>query len=143
MGFKPKDGAASPIGGIKKRNIGMGKGTLKIKRIYESPEKTDGERFLVDRLWPRGISKEKAKLSQWLKKIAPSQGLREWYHHDIDRWPEFQKRYAAELKKNPQAYAPLLEALRQGKTVTLLFAAKEREHNNAVALRNFLLRKRK
>ena len=92
---------------------------------------------MVDRLWPRGIKKEKLQLAGWLKEVAPSDALRRWSHHDPARWEEFQRRYVAELEANPKAWEPILQAARDGK-VTLLFAAKDTEHNNAVALKAFL-----
>ena len=96
--------------------------------------------MLVDRLWPRGVRKEKLELAGWLKEVAPGDALRKWFKHDPARWSEFQRRYAAELESNPQAWQPTLEAARKG-NVTLLFAAKDAEHNNAVALKAFLERK--
>jgi uncharacterized protein YeaO (DUF488 family) len=91
----------------------------------------------VDRLWPRGVKKEKLELAGWLREVAPGDALRKWFKHDPARWSEFQRRYAAELERNPQAWQPILEAARKGR-VTLLFAAKDAEHNNAVALKAFL-----
>ena len=96
--------------------------------------------MLVDRLWPRGVRKEKLELAGWLKEVAPGDALRKWFKHDPAKWSEFQRRYAAELERNPQAWQPILEAARKGR-VTLLFAAKDAEHNNAVALKAFLERK--
>ncbi len=110
---------------------------LKIKRTYESPSSGDGVRFLVDRLWPRGIKKEDLKMKAWLKEVSPSPDLRKWYSHDVAKWEEFQKRYRAELKSNPDAWQPILEAARQG-NVTLLYSAKDTEHNSALVLKEFL-----
>ncbi len=110
---------------------------LKIKRVYEPEEKTDGRRFLVERLWPRGMKKESLKMEAWLKDVAPSTALRQWYGHVPAKWGEFQKRYRAELKANPGAWAPLLEAARKG-TVTLLYSARDEEHNGALLLKMFL-----
>ncbi|HLO25570.1 MAG TPA: DUF488 domain-containing protein [Geobacteraceae bacterium] len=110
---------------------------IKIKRIYDPPAPGDGRRILVDRLWPRGLSKDEARLDEWLKEIAPSDDLRKWFGHDPDRWEEFRKRYREELNSNGE----LLKLLRTegGKgTVTLLFAAKDAEHNNAVVLKEML-----
>jgi uncharacterized protein YeaO (DUF488 family) len=110
---------------------------IKIKRIYEEPEPQDGYRVLVDRLWPRGLSKEKTHLDSWLKEIAPSDELRHWFSHDPAKWGEFRKRYQAELA----AMQPLLDELRgQAKkgTLTLLYAAKDDQHNNAVVLKDVL-----
>ena len=114
---------------------------IRIKRAYEAAEKADGERFLVDRLWPRGVSKERLELTAWVKEAAPSNELRKWYHHDADQWDEFRKRYVKELEAAPEAWAPLLEAARKKKTVTLLFASQHVEQNNAVALKAFLEKK--
>ena len=109
------------------------------RRVYEPPSPNDGARFLVDRLWPRGVRKEKLALTGWLKGVAPGDALRKWFKHDPAKWPEFQRRYFAELKKNSAAWQPLSEAARRG-DVTLLFGAKDEAHNNAVALKNFLER---
>ena len=110
---------------------------LKIKRVYEPAEPSDGARFLVDRLWPRGIKKEKLEMEAWLKDVAPSQNLRKWFAHDPAKWQEFQRRYRAELEANPDAWKPILEAARQG-NVTLLYSARDSEHNSAVLLKAFL-----
>lgn len=110
---------------------------IQVKRIYLPANTTDGERFLVDRLWPRGISKVKAKLAGWLKDLAPSDELRNWFGHDPKKWGEFEKRYRKELVANRGALKPLLEAVKKG-SVTLLFAAKDEQHNNAVALKKYL-----
>jgi uncharacterized protein YeaO (DUF488 family) len=108
-----------------------------VKRVYEDAGAADGRRVLVDRLWPRGVSKEKARIDQWLKEIAPSDGLRKWFGHDPARWNEFKRRYCAELEANAERVRELQELARRG-AVTLLYAAKDEEHNNAVALREFL-----
>jgi uncharacterized protein YeaO (DUF488 family) len=113
---------------------------IQIRRVYEPPAPEDGARLLVDRLWPRGVKKEKLQLAGWLKEVAPSDSLRHWFDHEPARWEEFQTRYAAELKANPKAWEPILQAARDGK-VTLLFAAKDADHNNAIALKAFLDRK--
>ncbi len=99
---------------------------------------SDGARILVDRLWPRGVSKERAKLDLWLKDIAPSTGLREWFGHDPKKWIGFQKKYKIELANNEEAVAALKKIVRQNKTVTLLYAAKDEEHNEAVVINNLL-----
>ena len=109
-----------------------------VKRVYEAPDKADGQRVLVDRLWPRGVAKKDAALALWLKEIAPSDDLRKWFGHDPERWAEFQKRYRAELDGNEQAVAQLRDLLREGK-VTLLYGAHDEAHNNAVALKEYLL----
>lgn len=108
-----------------------------IKRIYEKPESSDGARILVDRLWPRGLSKEKAKLDDWIKEIAPSNELRHWYGHDPAKWEEFKERYYNELKPKASEVDKLLGYVKAG-TVTLLFSSKELKLNNAVALREYL-----
>ena len=110
---------------------------LKTKRVYESAEVSDGVRFLVDRLWPRGIKKEKLETKAWLKDVAPSPALRRWFAHDPAKWQEFQQRYRAELKANPDAWKPILEAAKAG-DVTLLYSARDTEHNSALLLKTFL-----
>ena len=110
---------------------------LKTKRVYESAEASDGARFLVDRLWPRGIKKEKLKMEAWLKDVAPSPNLRKWFAHDPGKWQEFQGRYRAELESNSDAWKPILEAAKQG-DVTLLYSARDPEHNSAILLKQFL-----
>jgi len=110
---------------------------IQAKRAYDPPAKGDGARFLVDRLWPRGIKKEELKIDGWLKEVAPSDDLRKWFDHDPDRWEEFRARYAKELDEKPEALDPIREAARQG-DITLIFAAKDTEHNNAVALKAYL-----
>ncbi len=110
---------------------------LKTKRAYEPAERSDGTRFLVDRLWPRGIKKEKLEMEVWLKDVAPSPDLRKWFAHDPTKWQEFQKRYRAELEDNPDAWKPILEAAKHG-DVTLLYSARDTEHNSAVLFKAFL-----
>ncbi|HEV2213466.1 MAG TPA: DUF488 family protein, partial [Gammaproteobacteria bacterium] len=109
-----------------------------LKRVYEKPAKTDGLRILVDRLWPRGLSKQKAKVDRWLRDIAPSAALRKWYGHDPARWLEFRRRYAKELKARPGAVTELRSLLKAHANVTLLFSSKEEKLNNAVALKAYL-----
>src|SRR5512133_2747466 len=111
--------------------------TLRIKRVYEDAQASDGTGFLVERLWPRGIKKEDLKMKAWLKDVAPSPKLRRWYAHDVAKWPEFQKRYRVELKANPEVWRPIVEVARQGK-VTLLYSARDTEHNSALVLKSFL-----
>ena len=106
------------------------------KRVYEPAAKDDGYRVLVDRLWPRGLTKEKAHVDLWLKEVAPSTELRNWFQHDPEKWPEFQKRYRSELK--PEALESLRKLEKQHKSVTLLYGAKSEERNQAVALLNIL-----
>ncbi len=110
---------------------------ITVKRVYLPASEEDGQRFLVDRLWPRGIKKEALKMIAWYKDVAPSDELRHWYGHDPDRWCEFNERYFAELDAHPQAWRPLLEAARKG-DITLLFSTKELKLNNAVSLRAYL-----
>lgn len=110
---------------------------LKIKRAYEKPDKEDGKRILVDRLWPRGLTKEKASIDLWLKDIAPSTELRKWFGHDPDKWKEFQTRYHHELKNNKEPVAILREQLNEG-VVTLVYGAKDEEHNEALVLKEWL-----
>ena len=108
-----------------------------VKRVYEAPGKADGQRVLVDRLWPRGVSKKDAELTLWLKEIAPTDDLRKWFGHEPERWVEFRKRYWAELDGNTEAVAQLRGVLGEGK-VTLLYGAHDEAHNNAVALAAYL-----
>jgi uncharacterized protein YeaO (DUF488 family) len=110
---------------------------IALKRVYEPAEAADGTRFLVERLWPRGVRKSALVLDAWLKDVAPSTELRRWFGHDPERWQEFRRRYAAELDARPDAWAPILQADRSG-TVTLLYSAHDTEHNNAVALKAYL-----
>lgn len=110
---------------------------LKLKRVYETASPEDGRRFLVERLWPRGIKKTSLDLDGWLKDVAPSTQLRQWFSHDPKKWGEFQQRYKAELDRHPEACDPILEAARGG-TVTLVYSSHDSEHNNAVVLRDYL-----
>lgn len=110
---------------------------IKLKRAYEKPAKDDGERILVERLWPRGVSKAQAKLDLWLKEIAPSVELRKWFGHDPDRWAEFRRRYLKELKQKTDLIS-LLKRLANKGTVTLIYAARDEEHNGALVLQQFL-----
>ena len=110
---------------------------ISIKRVYEPPAKEDGKRILVDRLWPRGLTKEKAAIDLWLKDIAPSTELRKWFAHDPGKWQEFQKRYRKELKENKEAVSIVKEEAKN-KTVTLVYGAKDEVHNDAVVLKEFL-----
>jgi uncharacterized protein YeaO (DUF488 family) len=110
---------------------------IHIKRAYEEPAAGDGKRFLVDRLWPRGVKKEALNLAGWTKEAAPSNELRHWFGHDPEKWEEFQRRYFAELDAHPDAWQPIIQAARQG-DVTLVYSSREKEHNNAVALAKYL-----
>ena len=110
---------------------------IKIKRVYEPPSPEDGRRVLVDRLWPRGLSREKGRIDEWVKEVAPSDQLRRWFGHDPKKWSEFQKRYQKELLQ----HKTLLEALAKrarSETMTLLFAKRDLKHNNAIVLKEFL-----
>lgn len=110
---------------------------IQTKRVYEAASPRDGKRFLVERLWPRGIKKEDLKMDAWLKDVAPSPALRQWFRHDPAKWPEFKKRYRAELLAHPDAVEPLRTAARRG-NVTLLYSARDQEHNSALLLKQFL-----
>lgn len=110
---------------------------IRLKRVYDPPSPEDGKRVLVDRIWPRGIKKEEAALHEWLKELAPTTDLRKWFGHDPQKWPEFHERYRNELRGEGETLARLADEGKQG-TVTLLFAAKDEEHNNAVVLREIL-----
>ena len=111
---------------------------IRVKRVYESPGAGDGTVFLVERLWPRGMKKELLHMDGWLKDVAPSDGLRRWFGHDPGKWKEFKERYFAELEENLEALQPILEAARRG-DVTLLYSAHDTEHNNALALVEYLM----
>ncbi|MCB2189842.1 MAG: DUF488 domain-containing protein [Deltaproteobacteria bacterium] len=118
----------------------MKQNRLHLKRIYDQAEASDGKRYLVDRLWPRGISKTEAKLDGWLKELAPSDELRKWFGHDPERWGEFKRCYRLELKsKGKKVLLSKLAQEQRKETITLLYAAKDREHNNAVVLREELV----
>jgi len=112
---------------------------LKLKRAYDAPAKSDGCRLLVDRLWPRGVSKNELRLDDWLKEVAPSAGLRKWFGHDPAKWRAFKDRYFRELDEQSEAIERLLARSRAG-TVTLVFGAKDVQHNDAVALKEYLER---
>lgn len=115
---------------------------IRLKRAYDAPETSEGPRFLVDRLWPRGAKKDALKLDGWLKEAAPSDELRRWFGHDPAKWQEFQSRYERELDGKPEAWQAILAAAREGK-ITLIYSAKDRQHNNAVALKAYLERRLK
>ena len=111
---------------------------IKLKRAYEPAAPADGKRILVDRLWPRGVSKAAAAVDQWLKDIAPSTGLRKWFGHDPARWQEFRRRYAAEIRERPDELRNLRDHAKRG-PVTLVYSAHDEAHNDAVVLRDILL----
>lgn len=111
---------------------------ITVKRVYDAPTRDDGCRLLVDRLWPRGVKKDEARLDAWLKDAAPSDKLRRWFSHEPDKWEEFRRRYFVELDHKPEAWRPIVDAEKRNKKITLLFAAKDSEHNNAVALKQYI-----
>jgi uncharacterized protein YeaO (DUF488 family) len=120
------------------RSLGLKVTTVvHLKRVYEAPSKKDGLRVLVERLWPRGLTKDRAAVDLWLKDVAPSPELRKWFGHDPDRWDQFQERYRKELQTNKDAVHLLQEKSKKG-TVTLVFAARDEEHNGAVVLKKFM-----
>ncbi|MCC6773269.1 MAG: DUF488 domain-containing protein [Gemmatimonadaceae bacterium] len=110
---------------------------IRLKRAYEPAESTDGWRVLVERLWPRGVTKERLQLDEWVKDVAPTSELRRWFAHDPARWSEFQRRYLVELRANPDGWKPLLARSRRGR-VTLVYAARDTEHSGALVLKTFL-----
>jgi uncharacterized protein YeaO (DUF488 family) len=110
---------------------------IRIKRVYDPRDSEDGPRFLVERLWPRGMKKEALHLDEWLKDVAPSDALRRWFKHDPQKWQEFRRRYFAELNAKPESWRPLRDAAHQG-TFTLLYSARDEGHNNALALKDYL-----
>jgi uncharacterized protein YeaO (DUF488 family) len=112
---------------------------IKIKRVYEAPTKDDGTRILVDRLWPRGLTKQKAAIDLWLKEIAPTAELRKWFAHDSKKWSEFRKKYLQELKDNKEQISIIKDHLKQG-AVTLVYGARDQEHNEANVLEELLNR---
>ena len=110
---------------------------ITLKRAYDPISRTDGTRFLVERLWPRGISKAKLRVNAWLKEVGPSTELRKWFNHDPDKWDEFRRRYFLELDSQPEAWRPIVSAARRGR-VTLVYSSRDTQHNNAVALQEYL-----
>jgi len=114
---------------------------IQLKRAYDAPSSTDGTRLLVERLWPRGVTKSSLKVDEWVKDVAPSTKLRKWFNHDPAKWNEFRRRYFAELNGNPDAWQPLIVAARRG-VVTLVYSSRDAEHSNAVALAEFLYNQR-
>ena len=110
---------------------------IRLKRAYELPEKSDGVRLLVERLWPRGLTKEKAEIEEWFKEVAPSQALRKWYSHDPKRWGVFRRRYLEELRGNPEEVERLRARVKEG-PVTFVYAAKDEMHNSALVLKDYL-----
>ncbi len=115
----------------------MRKSMIKVKRVYENSEPDDGVRFLVERLWPRGMKKESLHMKAWLKDVAPTNDLRRWFGHDPEKWTEFERRYFAELDARDEVLQPIIEAAKRGE-VTLLYSAHDTERNNAVALKEYI-----
>jgi uncharacterized protein YeaO (DUF488 family) len=113
---------------------------ITLKRAYDAVSRTDGTRFLVERLWPRGISKPTLRVDAWLKDVGPSTDLRKWFGHDPEKWDEFRRRYFRELASQPEAWQPIVSAARRGR-VTLVYSSHDTQHNNAVALQEFLRKK--
>ncbi len=110
---------------------------IELKRVYEKEDAHDGVRYLIERLWPRGVKKTSLRIDAWLKEAGPSTELRKWFSHDPEKWQEFRRRYFAELDHAPDVWAPIAEAARRG-TVTLLYSSHDTEHNNAVALKEYI-----
>ena len=115
---------------------------IKLKRVYDPVSRTDGRRFLVERLWPRGLSKERLHVTAWLKEVGPSTELRRWFNHDPLKWSQFRTRYFRELDSRPESWRPILAAARRG-VVTLVYSSHDEEHNNAVALKEYLRAKQR
>lgn len=113
---------------------------IELKRVYDAPSKQDGKRFLIERLWPRGIRKQDLAMDEWLKEAGPSTELRKWFSHDPAKWEQFRKKYFAELDSRPEAWAPIRDTAGHH-TVTLLYSSHDTEHNNAVALKQYVERK--
>jgi len=111
---------------------------IKLKRVYEEPSPQDGFRILVDRLWPRGLTKEKVKIDLWMKEVSPSNELRKWYHADLEKWNEFKKKYRKELNENKEALEELKKIIKKNKIVTFVYSSKEEKNNNAAALKEFI-----
>jgi uncharacterized protein YeaO (DUF488 family) len=116
-------------------------GAITLGRVYDQVRGGNGRRYLVERLWPRGVRRDALRLDDWLPEVGPSHELRKWFAHEPERWTEFQRRYFAELDERPEAWRPLAESVAAG-DVTLLYSSRDREHNNAVALRRYLLERR-
>lgn len=129
--------AAKRVGNILGTTKSVAKMNIHIKRVYEVSSPDDGMRILIDRLWPRGMTREKAHIDLWLKEVAPSTELRKWFNHDPEKWLEFKRRYLKELRRQPEAMKHLVEVIGT-RRATLLFGAKEERFNDAVALREFI-----
>ena len=111
---------------------------IELKRIFEKPDPSDGYRILVDRLWPRGMTREKAAIDLWFKEIAPSDELRKWFHHEVPNWEEFRARYEREIRDNQVTLEKLKAIIKKEKTVTLLYGAKDEKHNQALVIKDLL-----
>lgn len=122
---------------MRPRDSGTGAQGVEVARIYDAGRRGGGRRYLVERLWPRGIRKEDLRIDGWIRDVAPSAELRKWFRHDPSKWNEFKRRYFAELDRHPEAWRPLLEAAARG-SVTLLFSGRDTERNNALALKEYL-----
>ncbi|MGC8568141.1 MAG: DUF488 domain-containing protein [Candidatus Micrarchaeia archaeon] len=116
--------------------------SIKVKRVYDKREVTDGARILVDRLWPRGVRHDGSKVDIWFKNIAPSTELRKWFSHEVEKWPEFRERYIKELEQNP-SIDKFISIIKDNGTVTFLYASSDTEHNNALVLKEFIDKKLK
>jgi uncharacterized protein YeaO (DUF488 family) len=110
---------------------------INVKRVYDAVSTSDGTRFLVERLWPRGVKKTTLRVDGWLKDVAPSTELRQWFRHDPAKWDEFRRRYFRQLSASPDEWSPIIESARHG-AVTLIYSSHDTEHNNAVALQEFI-----
>lgn len=137
----PRTRAKPGKAGASSRKASRGRHGFRIKRVYEEPSSGDGIRFLVDRLWPRGVKKSALSSVVWLRDVGPDTSLRKWFNHDPAKWDEFRRRYRSELEKNPAAYQPLLDAIKKD-DVTLLFSARDVDKNQAVVLKEFLEKRR-
>jgi uncharacterized protein YeaO (DUF488 family) len=128
-------------GSIMARKTSVPAANVRLKRAYEKPARDDGTRILIDRLWPRGVSKADAELHGWTKELAPSTSLRKWFGHDPARWPEFRRRYTEQIRQHPELLGQLRAMARKG-PVTLVYSARDEAHNDAVVLRDFLMRRK-
>ncbi len=137
-GLCPDDWAFCPDCGAEKNPEYEGAGMIRIKRIYDKPDDGDGVRILVERLWPRGMKKERAKIDLWMHDLGASTELRRWFGHDPEKWEEFQEKYFLELSNRPKVIRELIDLIREKPAVTFLYAAHDEEHNNAVALKKYL-----
>lgn len=144
MIYQPTAGESSPSSAVSIVRTARSRSfiNIQIKRVYEQPATGDGQRFLVERLWPRGMKRETLRIDAWLREVAPSDALRKWFGHAPAKWPQFQRRYAIELDAHPEFWQPLLKAARKGK-ITLLYSARDTQRNSAVTLKAYLEKKLK